>query len=416
MPEVQGAFEGIAAGMRAGLDAYSEERRYQDSLKEKDYQRKMDRARMVAAGFDPDTMKPTAEAIADKRNKYTMEARAAHMRLKQGGDANDFQNGYEDDPTYAEHQKLENQSLESGLMNAQVQKDPLTGQPIFNSAIAKQKKDEANQQFQNELQMVSAKGSQLQRDKTFENNLPVSREKQAELSNGLLREGIQQGQVSFDDKGRVVYGAQPQKLNPDGTINLTDKDRKSLSHSEWQAAGFAKNAETAMASLNQLESSGYNAADKIPSARRGAPFGGALGITNKQDQLQSNSEENFINAVLRVESGSAIGTQEYQKRQRQLMPQTGDTPEVLAQKKILREQEVNNLRMEGGKAYLATPSAAKDAAMKAPQATGLLGRPDQGLDDRQEQTMGRALRVGQEMKGYVFLGGDPSDKASWKKK
>jgi hypothetical protein len=69
-----------------------------------------------------------------------------------------------------------------------------------------------------------------------------------------------------------------------------------------------------------------------------------------QQQLQA--ERNFINAVLRRESGAAIAESEFESAEKQYFPVPGDSQEVLAQKKANRDLVSNNLINESGSAYV----------------------------------------------------------------
>jgi hypothetical protein len=66
---------------------------------------------------------------------------------------------------------------------------------------------------------------------------------------------------------------------------------------------------------------------------------------------QEQAERNFVNAVLRRESGAVISEQEFDNAAKQYFPQAGDTEAVLAQKKANRETVLGNLSKESGGAY-----------------------------------------------------------------
>lgn len=69
-----------------------------------------------------------------------------------------------------------------------------------------------------------------------------------------------------------------------------------------------------------------------------------------QEQLQA--ERNFINAVLRRESGAAISPEEFQSASKQYFPQPGDSPGVLVNKEQNRALVQQNLIRESGSAYV----------------------------------------------------------------
>ena len=63
------------------------------------------------------------------------------------------------------------------------------------------------------------------------------------------------------------------------------------------------------------------------------------------------AERNFVNAILRRESGSAISAAEFDSANKQYFPQVGDSPDVLAQKRRNREVALAGLKTEGAKAW-----------------------------------------------------------------
>ncbi len=85
------------------------------------------------------------------------------------------------------------------------------------------------------------------------------------------------------------------------------------------------------------------------------------------EQKVAQAQRNFINAVLRQESGAAINQSEFNNARIQYFPQPGDKPEVIAQKKANRELAIQGFGTiagpKGGKA-VATERANK------PQPTG----------------------------------------------
>lgn len=116
---------------------------------------------------------------------------------------------------------------------------------------------------------------------------------------------------------------------------------------QFQAAGFVKRAELAEKELANLPGGygtkwyqGVTGSDWMPDAFKSED-------QKKFDQTQRN----FISAVLRKESGAAIGDDEYEREQKKYFPLAGDSEAVLAQKARARQQAMNNLKAEAGNAY-----------------------------------------------------------------
>jgi hypothetical protein len=74
------------------------------------------------------------------------------------------------------------------------------------------------------------------------------------------------------------------------------------------------------------------------------------GLQTKDRQRFDQAERNFINAVLRRESGAAIAPSEFDSARQQYIPQPGDTPEVLAQKTRNRQVVQKGFELEAGPA------------------------------------------------------------------
>jgi hypothetical protein len=172
---------------------------------------------------------------------------------------------------------------------------------------------------------------------------------------------------------------------PDGKPLTRDK---AMTEFQGKSAGFADRAQEADAILAQLHAKGptgfgFVASDR-PGAIKGAaesvPFIGeglgglvntlpsALGGPNANQQRAEQAQRNFVNAILRQESGAAIGANEFENARKQYFPQPGDTPEVIAQKAANRRTAISGLARSAGGNY--TPPAAGTPGA-APSSNGL---------------------------------------------
>jgi hypothetical protein len=73
-------------------------------------------------------------------------------------------------------------------------------------------------------------------------------------------------------------------------------------------------------------------------------------------QQYMQSARNFINAVLRRESGATIQPSEFAEAKQQYLPVPGDTAEALALKKANRDLVISNFKRSAGPAYQPPPS------------------------------------------------------------
>ncbi len=109
------------------------------------------------------------------------------------------------------------------------------------------------------------------------------------------------------------------------------------------AAGFATRIEQASQIIDELETQFTGAISRIgfvPEA-----------LKSEDRKRIEQAERNFVNAVLRRESGAAIAPSEFVSAELQYFPQRGDTQEVLNQKQRNRQIAFESLRLEAGDAF-----------------------------------------------------------------
>ena len=150
------------------------------------------------------------------------------------------------------------------------------------------------------------------------------------------------------------------------------KPLPSPSGEESNAAGFLVRMKDATKLLDTFESSGKP--NVLTSSVSGVPFvGGVLerGAQTKEQQQYKNAALAWIRAKLRKESGAAIGKAEAEQEYQNYFPVVGDTPEVIAQKRGLRQSAMDEMLISSGKASpkveAARPSSAIVDAKVTPQ-------------------------------------------------
>jgi len=150
---------------------------------------------------------------------------------------------------------------------------------------------------------------------------------------------------------------------------------KAMTEFQGKSASFADRAAEADRILGGLK---YNpAAINSKNAVEGVPLiGGALGAATNtlalsaQDQQAEQAQRDFINAVLRQESGAAIGASEFDNARKQYFPQPGDSKEVIAQKAANRKTAIAGLQRSAGPSYKAPNASVKGAAPALKNAKG----------------------------------------------
>ena len=113
---------------------------------------------------------------------------------------------------------------------------------------------------------------------------------------------------------------------------------KPLNDVQSKALQFGTRMQAAGSVLDGLASKGVDQPGLIKRAADAVGMGGAANWTQSGEQQQvEQAQRDFINAVLRRESGAAIADSEFSNARQQYFPQVGDNPEVIAQKRKNRE-------------------------------------------------------------------------------
>lgn len=90
-------------------------------------------------------------------------------------------------------------------------------------------------------------------------------------------------------------------------------------------------------------------------------------------QKYRQARDNFITALLRDESGAAIGTEEFKRYERELFPQPGEGPEIVAQKSEARRIAIEAMKKGAGPGYKSPVYNAPKASASSASAEDPLG-------------------------------------------
>ncbi len=155
--------------------------------------------------------------------------------------------------------------------------------------------------------------------------------------------------IESDGQGgfRMVQGA-----DVSGGANLNVEQGKNT--------GFLIRAEDANKAISSLEEEGKSIWNKTMQTVPGGL--GNFGLSEDAQKLQQ-AKRDFINAVLRQESGAVIAEEEFANAEQQYFPQPGDGPEVIAQKRKNRENAIAGFKIRSG------PGAASVQQMQNPSTT-----------------------------------------------
>lgn len=117
---------------------------------------------------------------------------------------------------------------------------------------------------------------------------------------------------------------------------------------QFEVGGYAKRLEQAEQVFDELEKEGYKRGDTFDAAKNKILPGAFQDDGYKRNE---QAERNFVNSVLRRESGAAISSSEFESAEKQYFPRPGDSPALLAQKRANRQQVMSSFRAEARGAY-----------------------------------------------------------------
>jgi hypothetical protein len=170
------------------------------------------------------------------------------------------------------------------------------------------------------------------------------------------RQAEEKPQYMKGENGEIVqiapYGRGAKVLQPEGGSAPANPFAPKGKQTEGEA-NASLYASRMMEAENVLRDPDVEKAAASPQERiRGAiPLVGNYLVSEKYQKFDQ-AQRNFINAVLRRESGAVISKDEFDNAGKQYFPQPGDTPEKLAQKRANRADAIKGIAAAGGKNFV----------------------------------------------------------------
>jgi hypothetical protein len=171
-----------------------------------------------------------------------------------------------------------------------------------------------------------------------------------EAMSGLGRLIAERNALPEGDPRRADYDRAIEKetrITAGSSVNITNIPP--MNENQANAAGFADRIANA---LPVLESTSPGRGARL---LEDAPLSLGNDFLSAEAQQFFQAERDFINANLRRESGAVIGAEEFVNARRQYIPQPGDKPEVLEQKRRNRETVLRSMGRAAGPSYQAAP-------------------------------------------------------------
>ena len=192
---------------------------------------------------------------------------------------------------------------------------------------------------------------------------PDTPQRRVELQKQAIRLAKQAGDTTPNNGGSPSLmavteidqetGEEVTRLVPKVAGEISRKPAKEPTQGQYTAAGYAARVKQAEDILVGLETNIAGMGELSFRAQQAAP---SAKLQSGEYQSYDQAARNFINAVLRRESGAAISPAEFANARRQYLPVPGDTPQTLQQKRANRQTVLQNLQREAGRAYQEPPT------------------------------------------------------------
>jgi len=134
---------------------------------------------------------------------------------------------------------------------------------------------------------------------------------------------------------------------PDAGGNIQVTGPKAPDVNERAAGGFADRLNNSGVLIDELENAGTDRWDQVKSM---VPVIGN-DLVSEDYQKLDQAKRDFVNAVLRRESGAVISQEEFDNANRQYFPQPGDTPATIKQKARNRALVIESMTRDAGPTY-----------------------------------------------------------------
>ena len=142
---------------------------------------------------------------------------------------------------------------------------------------------------------------------------------------------------------------------------------ENLTEYQGKSTAFAIRAKQAHDILNVVGEGGKVQPGLIKRIAEATPLigeglGTSLNFTQSDAQQQiEQAQRNFVNAVLRQESGAAINENEFNNAKKQYFPQPGDSAAVIEQKRLNREAAIQGFEVSAGPGAKKTTPPSKES-------------------------------------------------------
>jgi hypothetical protein len=149
--------------------------------------------------------------------------------------------------------------------------------------------------------------------------------------------------TGLDAAGRKVFANEIAKINADAAGGKKTEV-------QGAAEQFGNRMENAEKSFSKVSTEGLGLSGAAQGAAGSIPVAGNF-LKSEGFQKMEQSKREWVTALLRKESGAAIGPAEYRQYDQQFFPQPGDGPGVVAQKAEARRVAMEAMKKTAGPGY-----------------------------------------------------------------
>lgn len=186
--------------------------------------------------------------------------------------------------------------------------------------------------------------------------------------------------------------------NPDGTVSVV-QGAKPLTEGQSKDMVYVTRASGALPTVDALGEKLTSLTEKVGGD---VPLIGNY-LKSEDYQKAEQAGREFLAAILRKDTGAAVTPSELETYGSTYLPQPGDKPAVLEQKRLSRQRAVKAIEMGlPPQAILQLEGERVDV-------------PDLPTADASTSEVPDMPKVGDVQDGYEYQGGDPADEKSWKK-
>ncbi|SCB52724.1 hypothetical protein GA0061099_10395 [Bradyrhizobium yuanmingense] len=149
--------------------------------------------------------------------------------------------------------------------------------------------------------------------------------------------------AGLDAAGRKTFANEIAKINADAAAGKKTEV-------QGAAEQFGNRMENAEKSFSKVSTEGLGLSGAAQGAAGSIPVAGNF-LKTENFQKMEQAKREWVTALLRKESGAAIGRDEYTQYDRQFFPQPGDGPGVVAQKAEARRVAMEAMKKTAGPGY-----------------------------------------------------------------